>query len=111
MGDGSFTAGRDVEGGQERVECPLPALITCQKGLNEPRYAALKGIMAAKRKPVDTIAVADLGVEEDADPFYAVRSLELPPPKSEGTIIQGEDDPAGAAAKLVNLLRSEAKAI
>jgi len=111
MGDGSFTAGRDVEGGQEQVECPLPALITCQKGLNEPRYAALKGIMAAKRKPVDKIAVADLGVEEGADPFYTVRSLELPPPKSEGTIIQGEDDPAGAAAQLVNLLRSEAKAI
>ncbi|MGD8438945.1 MAG: electron transfer flavoprotein subunit beta/FixA family protein [Holophagae bacterium] len=111
MGDGSFVAGRDVEGGQEQVECPLPALITCQKGLNEPRYAALKGIMAAKRKPVDTIEVASLGVEEGADPFYAVRSLELPPPKSEGTIIQGEDDPAGAAAKLVNLLRSEAKAI
>ena len=111
MGDGSFTAGRDVEGGQEQVECPLPALITCQKGLNEPRYAALKGIMAAKRKPVDKIAVADLGVEEGADPFYTVRSLELPPPKSEGTIIQGEDDPASAAAQLVNLLRSEAKAI
>ena len=111
VGDGSLTAGREVEGGQETVESPVPALITCQKGLNEPRYAALKGIMAAKRKPVDKIEVASLGIDEGTGSTYTVRSLELPPPKSEGTIIQGEDDPAGAAAQLVNLLRSEAKAI
>jgi electron transfer flavoprotein beta subunit len=111
VGDGTLTAGREVEGGQEVVESPMPALITCQKGLNEPRYAALKGIMAAKRKPVDKSEVASLGIDEGSDSTYAVRSLELPPPKSEGTIIQGEDDPAGAAAQLVNLLRSEAKAI
>ena len=54
--------------------------------------------MAAKRKPVDKIEVAGLGIDEATDSFYTVRSLELPPPKSEGTIIQGEDDPAGAAA-------------
>lgn len=111
VGDSSLTAGRDVEGGREVVECSMPALLTCQKGLNEPRYAALKGIMAAKRKPVDKIEVASLGIDETTDSFYTVRSLELPPPKSEGTIIQGEDDPAAAAAQLVNLLRSEAKAI
>ena len=111
VGDASMTAGRDVEGGQEIVESTLPALVTCQKGLNEPRYAALKGIMAAKRKPVDKIEVASLGINEATDSNYTVRSLELPPPKSEGTIIQGEDDPAAAAAQLVNLLRSEAKAI
>jgi len=111
VGENSLTAGRDVEGGQEQVESSLPALLTCQKGLNEPRYAALKGIMAAKRKPVDKIEVASLGIDEAADSFYTVRSLELPPPKSEGTIIQGEDDPAAAAAQLVNLLRTEAKAI
>jgi len=111
VGDGSLSAGREVEGGQEQVESPMPALLTCQKGLNEPRYAALKGIMAAKRKPVEKIEVASLGFDEGADACYAVRSLELPPPKSEGTIIQGEDDPAGAAAQLVNLLRNEAKAI
>ncbi len=111
VGDNSLTAGRDVEGGQEVVECSLPALVTCQKGLNEPRYAALKGIMAAKRKPVDKIEVASLGIDEATDSTYTVRSLELPPAKSEGTIIQGEDNPAAAAAQLVNLLRSEAKAI
>ena len=111
VGDASLTAGRDVEGGQETIESTLPALVTCQKGLNEPRYAALKGIMAAKRKPVEKIEVASLGFDEATDSFYTVRSLELPPPKSEGTVIQGEDDPAAAAAQLVNLLRSEAKAI
>jgi len=111
VGDASLTAGRDVEGGQEQVESSLPCLVTCQKGLNEPRYAALKGIMAAKRKPVDKIEVASLGFDEATDSYYTVRSLELPPPKSEGTVIQGEDDPAAAAAQLVNLLRSEAKAI
>jgi electron transfer flavoprotein beta subunit len=111
VGDGSFTAGREVEGGLEQVESSLPALLTCQKGLNEPRYAALKGIMAAKRKPVDKIEVASLGIDEAADSFYTVRSLELPPPKSGGTIIQGEDNPAAAAAQLVKALRDEAKAI
>ena len=111
VGEGGLKAGRDVESGQEQVECPLPALLTCQKGLNEPRYAALKGIMAAKRKPVDSIEIASLGFEEGSNPFYAARSLELPPPKSEGTVIQGEDDPTGAAAQLVTLLRNEAKVI
>ncbi len=111
VGDASLTAGRDVEGGRETVECPLPAVVTCQKGLNEPRYAALKGIMAAKRKPVEKIEVASLGIEEGAEPFYRVRSLELPPAKEAGKVIQGEDDPAGAAAELVRMLREEAKVI
>jgi electron transfer flavoprotein beta subunit len=111
VGGGALKAGREVEGGREQVESPLPALLTCQKGLNEPRYAALKGIMAAKKKPVDKVELTSLGVQEGADPFYSVRSLELPPPKSAGTIIPGEDDPAGAAAQLVTLLRQEAKVI
>ena len=111
IGDASLTAGRDVEGGKEVVESSLPALVTCQKGLNEPRYAALKGIMAAKKKPVEKIEVASLGIEEGADPFYAVTSLELPPEKSAGVMIKGEDDPSAAAAELVKLLRDEAKAI
>ncbi len=111
VGDGSLEAGREVEGGKEKVSSPLPALLTCQKGLNEPRYAALKGIMAAKRKPVEKTSPGDLGIDEGGDPTVTLRSLELPPPKEAGTILQGEDDPAGAAAKLVRLLRDEAKAI
>ena len=69
VGDGSLSAGRDVDGGKEKVESPVPALLTCQKGLNEPRYAALKGIMAAKKKPVEKIEVASLGVDEAAGGF------------------------------------------
>jgi electron transfer flavoprotein beta subunit len=111
VGDGSFTSGRDVEGGREILESPLPSLVTCQKGLNEPRYAALKGIMAAKKKPVEKIEIASLGVDESSDGFYKVEKLELPPAKAAGTIIQGEDDAAAAAAELVKLLREEAKAI
>ena len=111
VGDGSLEAGREVEGGREQVTSPMPALLTCQKGLNEPRYAALKGIMAAKKKPVEKVEVASVGIDEGADPFYNVRSFELPPAKSAGTIIPGEDDPAGAAAQLVKLLREEAKVI
>ena len=111
VGDASLAAGRDVEGGREKIECPMPALLTCQKGLNEPRYAALKGIMAAKRKPVEKIEVSSLGVEEGANPFYQVEKFELPPAKAAGTIIQGDDDAAAAAAELVKLLREEAKAI
>jgi len=111
VGDSSLTAGRDVEGGKEKVESPLPALVTCQKGLNEPRYAALKGIMAAKKKPVDKVEVAGLGVDEASGGFYRVEKLELPPAKAAGTIIQGEDDAAAAAAELVKLLREDAKAI
>ena len=111
VGDGSLTAEREVEGAKEVVESPMPALITCQKGLNEPRYAALKGIMAAKKKPVEEIDVASLGIEEGANGFYRVESITLPPEKAAGTIIQGEDDPSAAAAELVKLLREEAKAI
>ena len=111
VGDGSLSAGRDVEGGREKLESPLPALLTCQKGLNEPRYAALKGIMAAKKKPVEKIEVASLGFDEGSGGFYKAESLELPPAKAAGTIIQGGDDAAAAAAELVKLLRDEAKAI
>ncbi len=112
--DGAVIAEREVEGGHEVVEAPLPAVLTAQKGLNEPRYAALKGIMAAKRKPVEKIELSALGLDEDtlagAEATYNVRSLELPPEKAAGTIIQGEDDPQAAAAELVKLLHEEAKA-
>jgi electron transfer flavoprotein beta subunit len=111
LGDGTLTAEREVEGGREVVGSPVPALLTCQKGLNEPRYAALKGIMAAKRKPVEKLQPGDLGIDESAGGTFTIRSLELPPPKSAGTALPGADDPAAAARELVRLLREEAKAI
>ena len=67
--------------------------------------------MAAKRKPVEKLETASLGVDEAAGGFYSVRTLELPPAKEAGKLIQGEDDPAGAATELVRLLREEAKVI
>ena len=68
VGEGKVTAHREIEGAEEIIEAATPAVITAQKGLNEPRYASLKGIMAAKKVPVDTKSVTDLGLS-DADVF------------------------------------------
>ena len=112
VGDGKVTAHREIEGAHEVVECQLPAVLTAQKGLNEPRYASLKGIMGAKKKPIAEKKLADLGVAE-ADPSNAKvrwRKLELPPPRQACKMIPA-DDPAAAAKELVRLLREEAKVI
>src|SRR5437899_6266969 len=61
IGGGKGTAEREIEGGVEVVEFPLPAVLTIEKGLNEPRYPALKGIMAAKKKPLDVKPVTPGG--------------------------------------------------
>lgn len=87
-------------GTSETWEVSTPAVLTCTKGLNEPRYASLKGIMKAKKKPID---------ERDATPTggrLEVRSLALPPERPEGRIV-GEG--ADAVPELVRLLREEAK--
>lgn len=95
-------AEREIEGGIEVVEFPLPAVLTVDKGLNEPRYPALKGIMAAKKKPLDVKPVqpGSGGIE--------VRALSPPPERKEGKIV-GEG--AGAVGELVRLLREEAKVL
>jgi len=97
-----ITAEREIEGGKEVVETHLPAVITCQKGLNEPRYASLKGIMSAKKKPVEEKPAA---VSEN---MIEILKMYLPPPKQPGRII-GTD--ASAVPELVRLLREEAKVI
>ena len=112
VGEGKITAHREIEGAHEVVECTLPAVLTAQKGLNEPRYASLKGIMAAKKKPIAEKKLAELGVPE-ADPAQAKtrwRRLELPPARQACKMIPG-DDPAAAGKELVRLLREEAKVI
>lgn len=115
IGDESVTAHREVEGGHEIVKASLPCLINAHKGLNEPRYPSLKGIMASKKIPIQSVTPADLGLDEGQLSGDGAGStwvkLELPPEKTGGTIIQGEEDPAGAAKELVRLLREEAKAI
>jgi len=96
------TATRETEAGMETVSFSLPAVITCGKGLNEPRYAGLKGIMAAKKKPL-----AEEGFE-DVPNQVQVEGLSLPPARKEGRIIgEGVD----AVPALIDALRNEAKAL
>jgi len=100
---GRATVERAGDGGTtERYEVTLPAVLTCQKGLNEPRYANLKGIMAAKKKPLEEREPGEL---PDA---LQVRALELPAARPAGRIV-GEG--AAAVDDLVRLLRQEAKVI
>jgi len=107
--DKSVRCKREIEGGAyEVVECPLPALIAAQKGLNEPRYASLPNIMKAKKKEIQTLSLSDAGVT-DADQKIRLKNFELPPPKKTGKKIEGE--PAAQAKELVRLLREEAKVI
>jgi electron transfer flavoprotein beta subunit len=101
--DGSkITAEREIEGGREIVESELPAVITTQKGLNEPRYASLKGIMAAKKKTIEEKPAAD------SENLTEVLKMHLPPPKQAGRIV-GTD--SSAVPELVKLLREEAKVL
>jgi len=97
-----ISAAREVEGGKQKVSAALPAVITAQKGLNEPRYASLKGIMAAKKKEIAVLEIdpGEATVETDI--------LTLPPPRPEGRIVgEGPD----AVPELVRLLKEEAKVI
>src|SRR5437899_3984960 len=99
---------RKVEGGLEIFDLPLPAAVSAQKGLNEPRYPTLKGIMGAKKKEIKDVKAADLGLASEA-PALSVVKLEALPPRPPGRIIPG--DPAEAAKALVKALREDAKAI
>jgi len=104
------TALREVEGGTEKVVLSLPAVITAQKGLNEPRYETLKGIMAAKKKDIPVVKLDELGLgPEELSSQVEVSGLDVPAQRKAGKILQG--DPAGAARELVRLLRDEAKVI
>ena len=99
---------RPIEGAQLLIESSLPCLVTAQKGLNEPRYASLPGIMKAKKKPVDVKDAAALSISIDVKAQIAKT---LPPPaRPPGKIICGED-PAEKARELARLLREEAKVI
>jgi electron transfer flavoprotein beta subunit len=112
IADGKLVAHREIEAAEEIIEAPLPAVITAQKGMNEPRYASLKGIMAAKKIAIDAKSVADLGLT-DADVFNArvtFVSLELPPEKTGGRKIDGADA-AAAARDILKYIREEAKAL
>ena len=93
---------REIEGGRELLDVPLPAVLTTDKGLNEPRYASLKGIMAAKKKTIEE-KPAELG-----EPNLERMALELPPPRKPGRIV-GEG--TAGIPELLRALREEAKVL
>jgi electron transfer flavoprotein beta subunit len=103
IADGVATMTVATEGTTETVTAPLPLAVGVAKGLCEPRYPALKGIMKAKKKPIDTREVGEGQVAQ-----LTVHSLELPPPRPQGRIV-GEG--VEAVPELVRLLREEAKAL
>jgi electron transfer flavoprotein beta subunit len=102
---------RQVEGGSEVRKLPLPLLLTCQKGLNEPRLPSLKGIMAAKKKEVLTLYASDLDIDtlDMGDNRVIEENLCLPPERKKGIILQGSNEEI--SGELVRLLREEQKII
>lgn len=108
--DGKAVVEREIEGARETWETSLPAVISAQKGLNEPRYASLKGIMAAKKKPVAVLDAAGVGLDAAAvAPKLKVTAMELPPPRPAVAMIEGEPD--AQAKELIRRLAEEAKVI
>lgn len=93
---------REVDGGLETIDIPLPAVITADLRLNEPRYASLPGIMKARKKEMKEIPLADLGV--DTTPKVKILKLEPPPKREAGKKVESVE-------QLVNLLHTEAKVI
>ncbi len=102
---------REIDGATEIIETPLPAVIMAQKGLNEPRYSTLRGMMLAGRKPIPELKLADLGLNpETLKPLTRVLKAILPPERKAGRIIEAPS-PQEAVHELVRALREEAKVI
>jgi Electron transfer flavoprotein, beta subunit len=105
-----IVATHEIDGGTETIEVALPAVVTAQKGLNEPRYPSVAGIMKAKKKPLKTLTLADLGLAAgDLAPKMVVTKMSLPDARKAGIKIPG--DAAQAAQELVKLLHEEAKVL
>ncbi|MFT9088281.1 MAG: electron transfer flavoprotein subunit beta/FixA family protein [Acetobacter okinawensis] len=102
VADGRVVVSREIDGGTEQVSLALPAIVTADLRLNEPRYASLPNIMKAKKKPLETIAAADLGVE--MAPRLSIVSVAEPAERKAGIKL-------GSATELVEKLRNEAKVI
>jgi len=108
--DGKAVVQREIEGAHETWETSLPAVISAQKGLNEPRYASLKGIMAAKKKTIQVVDAAALGLGAEAlKPKAKVVAMELPAARPAVKMIEG--DPETQAKELIRLLHEEANVI
>jgi electron transfer flavoprotein beta subunit len=110
----TITCKQLIEGGTATVKTTLPAILTAQKGLNEPRYPAFRAIMKAKKKDFEEKELDDLGIDEDTvgadNALVKVRNLVLAPERSGGAIIEG-GSPAEKAAELVRLLKEERQVI
>jgi electron transfer flavoprotein beta subunit len=102
IADGSVNVTREIDGGLETLALTLPAIVTADLRLNEPRYASLPNIMKARKKPIETVKPADLGV--DTAPRLTVLKVVEPPKRSAGVKV-------GSVAELVEKLRNEAKVI
>lgn len=106
--NGALRVERQTEAGYDVVTSPLPALVTVTGSAAEPRYPTLKGIMAAKTKPLEQLSIGDLGLSEaDVAPTQRVVSVSDAPEKGAGVVIQAGDDAAVRVAKLL----AEAQAI
>ena len=102
ISDGKATVTREVDGGLQTVSVNLPAIVTTDLRLNEPRYASLPNIMKAKSKPQDVMPVADFGI--DITPRISTLKVSLPPEREAGVIVETVDE-------LVDKLKNEAKVI
>ena len=102
IGAGTATVTREVDGGLEVIELQLPAIVTTDLRLNEPRYVTLPNIMKAKKKPIDTLSPADLGV----DPAPRLKTLKVVEPAARAAGVRVAD-----VAALIDKLKNEAKVI
>lgn len=102
LGDGAATVTREIDGGLETLKVKMPAVVTADLRLNEPRYASLPNIMKAKKKPLDTLTTDELGV--DVAPRYKIVKVSEPPPRPEGVKVE-------SVPELIEKLRNEAKVI
>lgn len=101
---------REIDGGTETIEVNLPIVLTAQRGLNEPRYPSVAGIMKAKKKELKTFILKDLGLDADGlAPKMQIFEYSMPAPRQGGRKIPG--DPAEVAKELTRLLHEEAKVI
>jgi electron transfer flavoprotein beta subunit len=109
LGDGKATAHREVEGAVETLEVRLPAVITVERGINEPRYPSLPGIMRAKRTAITARSLADLGINDAPKAHVELLTLTPPPKRQAGRRLEGE--PAAVVAQLIRALREDAKVL
>lgn len=113
VADGKITCEHVIQGGTMVVETALPAIITTQRGLNEPRYASMPKIMKAKKKQIGSLALDEIGIADDtlfSNPKVRVDALYVPEKSRAGIVIEG-DSPAQKADKLLRFLREDAQVI